>query len=248
MSFIDIQQQFMGHIRDPKNNPAPQGIEDRRLAVYRELFFNNILGFLNSGFPVLESLYSGQDWQVLARRFFSEHDCRSPFFVDISKEFVEFLANDITEQEHLYPFVPELAHYEWLELALSTRKSAPLRIWDKGKSFDSFQLSPLAELVSYQWPVHQISEHYIPDSPGEENFFFVVHRDNDNQVHFSQINQVTAWLLSQMEDRVINLELLNGLMLSGLTHLPSEQVLSATLDIVEQMLGKQIFVLASKSS
>ncbi|BDX05745.1 DNA-binding domain-containing protein [Planctobacterium marinum] len=248
MSFIDVQQQFMRHIRDPQNNPAPQGIEDRRLAVYRELFFNNILGFLNSGFPVLESLYSEQDWQVLARRFFSDHDCRSPYFVDISREFVEFLANEVTEQEYRYPFVPELAHYEWLELNLSTRKSGPLRIWDKVQSFNSFHFSPLAELVSYQWPVHQISEHYIPDSPGEENFFFVVHRDNDNQVHFSQINQVTAWLLSQMEDRVFNLEQLNTVMLSGLSQLPSEQVLKATADIVEQMLGKQIFVLPSKSS
>lgn len=247
MSFSDIQQQFMAHIRDPEKYPGLEGLDDRRLAIYRELFFNNILGFLNSGFPVLKSLYSTEDWQALARRFFSEHDCRSPFFIDISKEFVEFLANEMTEAEYRYPFIAELAHYEWLELALHARKSEPLEIWNGGQSFNHFQLSPLAELVSYQWPVHQISEQFLPERSGEENFFFVVHRDDSYEVHFSQINQVTAWLLSQMEDQVFSLEKLNTIMLSGLSHLPPEQVLSATADIVEQMLSKQIFVLVSKS-
>ena len=37
---------FAGHIRDPDNVPPPEGIEERRMAVYRELFFNNVKGFL----------------------------------------------------------------------------------------------------------------------------------------------------------------------------------------------------------
>ena len=36
------QLQFANHLRNPDRFPAPQGIEERRLLVYRDLFFNNI--------------------------------------------------------------------------------------------------------------------------------------------------------------------------------------------------------------
>ena len=48
----DLQLAFAAHIRDPQNRPAPAGIEDRRMAIYRELFFNNVRDLLGRGFPV----------------------------------------------------------------------------------------------------------------------------------------------------------------------------------------------------
>ena len=50
MSFIDSQNEFMAHIREPEHNPKPNDIEDRRMAIYRDLFFNNIAGFISSVF------------------------------------------------------------------------------------------------------------------------------------------------------------------------------------------------------
>jgi hypothetical protein len=46
------QQQFLlsKHIRDPENSPPPPDIEDRRLAIYRDLFYNNIEGLLAGTF------------------------------------------------------------------------------------------------------------------------------------------------------------------------------------------------------
>ena len=57
-TFKDVQYQFTGYIRDPENNDKPEGIEQRRLNVYRDLFYNNIEGFISSCFPVLKSLMS----------------------------------------------------------------------------------------------------------------------------------------------------------------------------------------------
>ena len=48
-----LQTSFAAHIRDPQNVAAPEGIEDRRMSVYRNLFFNNICNLLSSNFPVL---------------------------------------------------------------------------------------------------------------------------------------------------------------------------------------------------
>ena len=41
-SYARAQKQFAAHIRDPEHNPAPEGIEDRRMAIYRGLFYRNI--------------------------------------------------------------------------------------------------------------------------------------------------------------------------------------------------------------
>lgn len=245
MSFQNVQNEFMSHIRDPDNHPDVEGIEDRRLKIYRDLFFNNIKGFLSSGFPVLESIVSAGDWEQLARQFFIQHDCRSPYFVDISKEFVEYLANGVPENEYLYPFIAELAHYEWLELDVSVRKSEELAFWEPSLSVDCFQLSPLAELVSYQWPVHQISPDYLPGAPSEVANFYIVYRNASHEVTFSEINQVTAHLVNCVANlETANVTDLTELMVEALPQLPPANVEQATKDIVTQMLGSQIFILA----
>ena len=55
-SFQDKQYAFAAHIRDPEHRPAPEGIEDRRMAIYRELFFNNIRSLLARNYPVLRKV------------------------------------------------------------------------------------------------------------------------------------------------------------------------------------------------
>lgn len=249
MSFQQIQQDFMLHIRDPENLPNVNGIEDRRLKIYRDLFFNNIKGFLSSGFPVLNSILDSEVWETMARQFFVDHDCRSPFFVDISKEFVEYLANEVEETDYAYPFIAELAHYEWLELDVSTRKCKPLvvrNLYAEDITAEiSFQFSPLAELVSYHWPVHQISPNLIPDAPSEVPNFFIVYRNTNHEVTFSNINQVTAHLVNcvvNMES--VNITELTQLMLEALPQLPEDTVKQASKDMVMQMLNSEIFVLA----
>ena len=44
------QYEFAAHIRDPDRVPAPKGIEDRRMGVYRHLFFNNLRNLLGGMF------------------------------------------------------------------------------------------------------------------------------------------------------------------------------------------------------
>ena len=44
-TFQHTQIEFAAHLRHPQLNAAPANIEDRRLEIYRSLFFNNIEGF-----------------------------------------------------------------------------------------------------------------------------------------------------------------------------------------------------------
>jgi len=243
MDFKHLQHDFIAHLKDPENHVFAQDIEERRLNIYRELFFNNIVGFLSSGFPVLESLYSAENWRRLARQFMAGHHCRSPYFIDISKEFVEFLSTEYAVQANDPPFLQELAHYEWLELSVSIRKtSAEIQIWDGTANFTALQFSPLATLVSYHYPVHQISPEFQPQEPSEP-VYLVVYRDQQDEVNFVLLNPLTAHLLDLIQQQdSLGLEELLVALTPALPQFSAEQLSTAMHEILTQMLNKQILL------
>ena len=63
-AFQRHQYAFAAHIRDPEHNPAPTGIEDRRMAIYRSLFFNNVSQLLAKTFPVLHQILGAEAWAL----------------------------------------------------------------------------------------------------------------------------------------------------------------------------------------
>ncbi|WP_339723743.1 putative DNA-binding domain-containing protein [uncultured Paraglaciecola sp.] len=248
-SFIETQHAFIQHIKDPQSHPFEGGIEDRRLAIYRELFFNNILGFLSSGFPVLESLYSEQQWKSLARKFFSEHECRSPYFIDISKEFVEYLSSEYVLTESDPVFMCELAHYEWLELDLSVRKTTQtVKAWDGQSQITEVCMSDLATLVSYHYPVHQISSDFYPTEAGEV-VYLVVYRDSSDEVNFTLINAVSAHLLNTiLQQGVVSVNSLNKIMIAAMPQVESQQIIESIQQVLQTLLDKEILFPANEST
>ncbi|RMG55375.1 MAG: DUF2063 domain-containing protein [Gammaproteobacteria bacterium] len=193
------QRRFAGHIRDPEGTPAPEGVEDRRMAIYRELFFNNVLGLVSAAFPVCREVLGEDDWTALVRRFFREHRFRTPLFHEVGGEFVEWVAE---AGGKLPPWLPELAHYEWIELELATAEgeAPPATEWP-AESLPEQRLepSPVARLLGYHWSVHRISGQWQPDAP--EPTWLLVHRDADDEVHFTLLEPASAWLLQQIEAR-----------------------------------------------
>jgi len=205
--FQRTQLAFAAHIRNPEQYPAPNGLEDRRLAIYRDLFYNNVEGFISASFPVLRSIMADDAWHHLVRRFFADHSCKSPYFLDIAEEFLDWLADEYipnkADHDPAEPtFIQELAHYEWVELKLSIMDERPDQSTDHNGDLISQApvISPLAWHLAYQYPVHQISQDYLPDSPGEEPTYLIVYRDRLHEVHFLEVNAVTYRLLALIQD------------------------------------------------
>jgi hypothetical protein len=200
--FIRQQYAFAAHIRDPQNNPAPEDIEDRRLGVYRELFFNNVEGFLSSSFPVLRQLLDEQDWLALARDFFARHHCRSPLFLEIPREFLNYLDDERGRRDSDPPFLRELAHYEWVELALSVAESGDSRDVDPQGDLPAGRpvLSTLAWPLVYQYPVHRIRPEFRPEQPGDSPVYLLAYRDSSDEVGFIELNPVSARLFALLQE------------------------------------------------
>ena len=196
------QKQFAAHLRAPdKNAPVPD-IEDRRLQIYRDLFYNNVQNFLANGFPVLRSLFSEEHWHAMVRNFYSRHQCHSPLFRDISKEFLDYL-NDSRDVESDPPFMRELAHYEWMELAMavSDADTSPQKADPNGDLLKGIPvLSPVATPLMYGFPVHRISKEFQPTEKPPTPTCLVVYRDRTEKVRFMEINVVTAMLLNRFSE------------------------------------------------
>ncbi len=188
------------YLREPLANPAPEGVEPRRLAVYRELVYNATEGFLSAGFPVLRSLYNDADWAQLVRRFIAGHRCSTPYFLEISREFIAFVSDDYLPSPCDPPFLAELAHYEWVELALDIAEgSPPPPPTDMDPLAAVPYMSEVAWLLSYAFPVHRIGPGFRPDSAAEPTFL-VVYRGRDENIGFMALNAATARLLELVRE------------------------------------------------
>jgi len=200
--FIDKQYEFAAHIRDPEANPRPADVEERRMKIYRELFYNNVNSFMESGFPVLRSLFDDDAWHLMIRDYYSRHQSHTPLFPEMTKEFIDYLQNERNNPDDP-PFMVELAHYEWIEMALSVDDNEIdlAGIDPKGDLLEgSPVLSPLAYPLSYAFEVHRISSDYRPDKPGDQPTHIVVYRDKEDDVGFMELNTVTARLLQLFDE------------------------------------------------
>lgn len=197
-TFKDLQYQFTAHIRDPANNSAPDDIEDRRMGIYRNLLYKNVEGFLANGFPVIRKLYSDHNWNKMVRDFFSNHQSQSPYFKDISKEFVDYLNNERNTQAEDPIFLNELAHYEWQEIVLTFLDAdVDWNTIDKDGNLlkGTPVLSPFIRLNHYKFPVHKIRPEFQPDAAAEHPTFIIVYRDLNDKVGFMEINPMTTRLI-----------------------------------------------------
>lgn len=201
VDFKAKQREFAAYIRDPATNPAPADVKPQRMAMYRELFFNNVESFLSSNFPVLRKIMDDPAWFELAQDFFARHPCKSPYFSEIPEEFLAYLQIERSNPDD-YPFLMELAHYEWVEMALAIAKEkAPLPPENVASLLkDSIKLSPLAWPLAYQYPVQLISPDFLPTAAPEQPTFLIVYRNQDDEVNFIQLTALTYRLLQIIQD------------------------------------------------
>lgn len=201
--FQKKQYAFAAHIRDPDNVAAPEGVEDRRMAIYRDLFFNNIRNLLATMFPVLRKLHSDDRWHDFIRQFMQQHRAETPYFLQLPQEFLTFLQNEYQARDDDYPFLVELAHYEYIEIALSISEDSN-NLEDIDPEGDLLHQVPvksaLAWSYAYQYPVHRINKEFTPSEPAEQPVFIAVYRRTDDSVGFLELNPITARLLEAIDD------------------------------------------------
>ncbi|MGJ8619087.1 MAG: HvfC family RiPP maturation protein [Methylophilaceae bacterium] len=191
LDFQQYQYAFTAHIRDPKHNPKPSSIDEERMSVYREGVYNNVFESASVCFPVCQKTLGKAPWDAIMRRFFATHHASSPIFREIPQELLSFLSSD----EQTPDYIKQLAHYEWVELALSMQKiENPPLSENTDLLIEIPVLAPAHMLLQYDYAVQKISADFIPEE--KESTQLLVFRDQDFEVHFVVLNPITYALLS----------------------------------------------------
>ncbi|GAA4351811.1 DNA-binding domain-containing protein [Kangiella taiwanensis] len=196
--FQQLQYEFAKNLRNPAKYQSPTGIESRRMKVYQDLFYNNIENFCKNSYPVLRSITSDDKWHRMVRDFFTEYRAESPYFIEISKEFFNYLSEHRKSEADDFPFMLELAHWEWMEVKTVSAKENILTIPHE-RNGDLFNepvvVSPLAHSLVYEYPVHRIGNSFIPNEPPETPTFLLISRNRKHEVDFMEGNSMTYRLL-----------------------------------------------------
>ncbi len=246
---LDFQRQqlaFTAHIRDPANNPVPDGIPGRRMALYAELFFNNIDDQLSTNFPVLRRITSDARWHAMVRDFMIRHRSKTPFFTEVGLEFLEYLQQERTPEHGDLPFMLELAHYEYVELAVAIGDAdgQPVDFDPNGNILQGRPLvAPTVWNLTYQWPVHSIGPDYLPEAMPQDPTHLIVYRDRQDAVHFLQINAVTQRLLELAKENPSRsgLDLLNTIA-TELSHPEPESVITAGAKLLDDLRQRGVIL------
>ena len=199
--FQRIQQGFAQHIKNPNESPIPSDVDDRHMTIYRDLFFKNVIGFLSGAFPVLAEILGDIRWQEIGRDFFSRHHNKTPYFLEISQEFLVFLEKEFNPEDGDPAYIYELAHYEWLELFVDVEPEKVVPPFHREGDVVAGVpvLSPVVEGFLYQYPVHEISVNNALCEPRPTAL--IVYRRRDDSVGFVATNSFTLQLLAQMKEK-----------------------------------------------
>ncbi len=242
--FQQTQYEFASHLRDPSGCDAPGDVEDRRMKIYRDLVYNNIETFISTGFPVLRRIINDEHWHGMVRDFIRYHQCHTPYFSEIGQEFIRYLQDERKTHSDDPEFMLELAHYEWVELALDLSAEEIPDISTRTEELLSARpvVSPLAWRLSYQYPVHQLGPEYQPQEPPEQGTYLVVYRNRADEVKFLEINVVTAHLLQLLESDEISVNDALLVIAEQLGYDSPEVLLKSGTELVDQLYSLEILL------
>jgi uncharacterized protein len=249
--FQQYQATFTAHLRNPAQQPEPQGADARRIGIYREIVFNNFSASISACFPVLFSILGKRRFKQLARQCFHHHRFTSPLFADIPKALVDYLQTLDLATHHLPPYTFQLAHYEWVELYLSKLPDAAPTSPAASPAKPVLQASDLAEtvlqlpaahmLLSYDYAVHLLSKKQaqLAASPT----YLLVYRKADFNIGFIALNAVSYDLLQRIQSQQINVsQHLVQLAQEKLPHLSLDSVSEFGIQLLHSLYQQQAIV------
>jgi len=249
--FKQVQYAFTQHIRNPAKHSRPDDIEARRMKIYTELFYNNVEGFMSNGYPVLRELTDDIKWHRMIRDYFEKHHASTPLFPEMPREFLKYLEHEREAEQDDYAFMLELAHYEWIELALSVTEveNDYSNIDVEADLLEGIPvLSKTAWPLNYSFAVHKISPDYLPEETDEQPTYLVVYRDNKDEVHFLELNPVTAQLLQYLaEDSKLTGQQMLSNIAEQLNHPDPDVVIQGGLQILQDLKNRDVIIGVNKN-
>ena len=233
-----VQQDFTQRIRHGNSLPLPDNVSESRMKVYQELLFNNIYEIMNQCFPVITEIVDDKFWRSLVAEFIALSQSQTPYFHRLAQEMVSFLEKIKLPD---YPYLAQLAHYEWIELELDI-DDKKLDLSGVGQEIElSSQLifSPQVRLLHYDFDVENIGVNYLPTKPVAS--YLLVYRNEDGHVDFMKLNQLSHLLLTLLMSEKSLEAVINEVIDSDPVQ-DKQLVISGAISLVDELVELGIIV------
>lgn len=180
----------------------------------------------------------------MVRDFVYRHQSLSPYFLQISEEFLRYLQQERETQPADPAFMLELAHYEWVELALDVPTLAiPEDIALTGDVLEQHPVvSPTAWRLSYRYPVHKIGPNYQPIEQELEagGTTIIVYRNRDLEVGFMKSNPITVRLLDLLETEQLSGRASILRLAEEINHPQPESLLAFGAELLHNLMDRDV--------
>ena len=132
------------------------------------------------------------------------------------------------------PWFTDLAHYEWLELAVETAPDVPAQVGPQGLA-----LAAGLQLAGYEWPVHTIGPGAAEVQPATT--FVAVYRNRQHLVRFSVLTPAAAQLLAVLQVNMCDWQAACA-QLATQWGMPVQEMVSSVQPLQQQWLGEELLV------
>ncbi len=201
--FQDVQRQLTAHLRNPGAHPPPEGVEDRRIGIYRRLVSGNLSRLLGASLLLTRDQLGKKRFELLVRAFLREHRAATPYFPRLAGEFGKWYEQARSGCPQDPPWLGDLIRYETEKHALRRMPDPPADspTDPQGDVVTGVPApSPLLRLLTLRYPVHRSKDGKLDPKPPAFPAFLLVRRDRAGRVLTRELGVLTAGLLALILD------------------------------------------------
>ncbi len=221
---------------------AIPGTRQKGLDQYRRLIRNNIHNAMKQAFPIAYTVLSETQWNTLIDDFHAHHSAATPQVWKLPLEFYSFVkANNYTDKYSL-PYLNDLLHFEWIEIAVHTMEDkAPESFRKEGNPLsDEIIVHSEYRLIRLTYPVHLYAAKEALQYP--DDYFLLTLRTRDFDVRFVDLPPLHAFYFEQMAVGKTAGEILKEVEQSSNRVLNTMELKQNILGFIQTMFSQQVFV------
>jgi hypothetical protein len=186
-NFRELQGALASSVRFKVHDDS-LNVEARRLAIYQRLVFNNLFGLLRGGYKKLRRAIGDEQFRKLVRAFLESGVSRTPYFAEISGEFLNWFM-----QQEAPLWQRELAEYERAGITIDIdTMDWPSREEVESRP-DEVHFSPAITLLSFEHAIYEANE---GAEPSKRPTYILLYRNPHNRLRYKLLNAATFSLLA----------------------------------------------------
>ena len=230
--FRQFQFTLARHLRDPLGVPAPEGVTLADATACAQEIAQHLCDVLDIAFPVTHALLGEDLWQHAVRLFLKDAPSHAPWASAVQRAFMAHICES-PDMQNLPAWLQDLAHFEWLQNAVSTTPVTwPAFDAHGDVMHHAVVLNPTHVEAAYEWPVHGIDTDHKPDDMQRTHVTML--RDTHDALHVLESSVFRGQLIDLLRQGQSGEQALLGLAL-WLSHPEPEAFVREGVPVMAQL-------------